>query len=149
MAKPKNMTLVTAAPVPDAGRKDITPPEAKKRTEAKGDINAEEQGTDRVWGVSSRARWDRDRDLAQMNRDSRNVERVINGEEPEPDPDGDDGDDGTTAVDPNTLKVGELKEALTAAGIEFDASAKKPALVQLYIDNNVGGGEEEEEEDEG
>lgn len=145
MAKNKNMTLVSEAPQPDAGRKEQASPLAKPRTEQKGDINAKEEGTDRVWGVSSRARWDRDRDHAQLMRDSRNVDRVIKGEELVDEEEQEE--EGEEAVDPSTLKVAELKEALTEAGVEFDASAKKDVLVQLYIDNNVGGEEEEGEDD--
>jgi len=41
------------------------------------------------------------------------------------------GGDGGAETDPHKMNVPELKEWLTAKGIEFDASAKKPDLQAL------------------
>jgi len=52
------ITTVFGAPVPDKGRKDYTPDNAKTRKPADtGDINNEARAEDRVFGVESRARW--------------------------------------------------------------------------------------------
>lgn len=65
------MSTVTKAPKPDADR---APREdgygRKERQTPKADINAEDEGTDKVYGVASRARWGGSESIHKLSQDA-------------------------------------------------------------------------------
>lgn len=151
----QKMTLVKKAPVNDPGRKpQADERNAKQRRTKPMDINARDNAEDRVWGVHTRARWGGEQNLAELHADSMNVDRLINGEELLDNPHGGEGGEGDDTnrdervAAAKKLKVDDLRDALTAAEIEFDEKAKKEELAELYVDNNLDGGDEDEGDEE-
>lgn len=133
MAKAKKFTTVKAAPVPDEARAPYKPAEARERREQHNvDPNAEPAKEDRVYGVASRARWEGGSDIAQLHRESRQIEGAEVSEEEEEE------EEETSA---NDLTVAELKAALEEAQVEIPAGAKKADLVALYEEHNLGDAE--------
>jgi len=135
MAKAKKQfTTVKEAPVPDAGRAPYTPDEARERRERHNvDPNAEPTKEDRVYGVASRARWEGGDDIAQLHRESRQIEGAEVSEQEE-----EEEEEETSASD---LTVAELKAALEEAQVEIPAGAKKADLVALYEEHGLGDAE--------
>lgn len=125
------LSIDTSAPVTDPGRAPTAPPEAKERQDEKEDPNAEPRAKDRVYDISSRARWGGTNasNLTEMQADAKRVESGETEEEEEEEEE----------ADASQLTVPQLKEALDAAEVEYAAGAKKPALVALYNEHNLGG----------
>lgn len=135
MAKAKQIKNIQAPPVSDPARAPYTPPEAKSRGNGGGNPNAEHVPTDKVYGVASRDRWPGSSDVSQQLRDSRKIEGSdTSSEDEDEDEEYSEEDTGGAA-----LTVAELKAALDEAEIEYDKSAKKAELVELYDTNGLGG----------
>lgn len=151
----QKMTLVKKAPVNDPGRKPQRDEKnAKQRSTKQMDINARDNAEDRVWGVHTRARWGGNANLAELNADSLNVQRLINGDELVDNPHTSTGEGGgelsreDRVAAAKKLKVDELRAALDEAQIEYDEKAKKDELAELYVDNDLDSGDEEEADEE-
>lgn len=73
------MSTVLDAPKPD---KDRAPREdnigKKERVDVDRDINAEDEGKDKVYGVASRARWGGNAPIAELAADASESERLAN-----------------------------------------------------------------------
>lgn len=78
-AKGEQMSTVLSAPKPD---KDRAPREdnygKKERQTPKPDINAEDEGKDKVYGVASRARWAEGDDIQTLSQDAQEAEQSAN-----------------------------------------------------------------------
>ena len=133
MAKAKQIKNIQAPPVNDPARAEYTPPEAKSRGNGGGDEdpNSQPPSKDRVYGVASRDRWPGSADVSENLRDSRKIEGSDTGSEEE--------EEEEEAEGGAALTVAELKAALDEAEIEYDKSAKKADLVELYDANDLGG----------
>jgi len=125
MAKTKHFKAIEAPPIHDPAREDTTPKEAKNRVSAPVNRNDEEPGVDRHFSVASRDRWP-DSNIAELNRDAMDIDGSIALRHKAQ-------DDGET-VEPGKLKVAELREALDAAGVDYETDANKARLVELYTD---------------
>lgn len=70
------VTTVREAPKPD---KDRAPREddigRKERQDVAADVNAEEEGVDKVYGVSSRARWGNNDSIHELSQDAAEAEK--------------------------------------------------------------------------
>lgn len=73
------MSTVLEAPKPD---KDRAPREdnygKKERQTPKADINAEDEGKDKVYGVASRARWGGTESIQELSQDAQAAEESAN-----------------------------------------------------------------------
>ena len=77
--KTAQMSTVLEAPKPD---KDRAPREdnygKKERQTPKADINAEDEGKDKVYGVASRARWGGTESIQELSQDAQAAEESAN-----------------------------------------------------------------------
>lgn len=75
----EQMSTVLEAPKPD---KDRAPREdnygKKERQTPKPDINAEDEGKDKVYGVASRARWGGTESIQELSQDAQAAEESAN-----------------------------------------------------------------------
>lgn len=135
-AKKNQVSSIKEPPVKDAGRAPKADPLAKERSTERNngagdDPNAQPTERDRVYGVASRDRWAGGEDIAELHRESRQIEGAEVSEEEEE-------EEEASAAD---LTVAELKEALDGAEVEYDKNAKKADLVALYEEHNLGAAE--------
>jgi len=128
MAKSKQFKAIEAPPVNDPAREDITPKEAKNRVSEPVNRNDEEPRADRLFTVSSRDRWP-DSNIAELNRDAMEIDgsNALRYKAKED-------EDAEETVEPGKMKVAELREALDAAGVDYETDANKARLVELYTD---------------
>lgn len=78
-ANAEEMTTVLEAPKPDpdrAPREDDTG--RRERRGPKKDINAEDEGQDKVYGVASRARWGGTETIHELSQDAQEAEQSAN-----------------------------------------------------------------------
>ena len=145
--KAPQLSTSAKPPVVDPDRAPYTPDEAKtKRLSVRGgDPNATRATEDKVYGIASRARWPSN-DVSELHRDSMAIDGVeTNGSQSSTASTSTENDD---TIEPDKLTKDQLKAALDEAGVEYNASANKAELVQLYSDWLADQQEEEEEEEE-
>ena len=72
-----NFSAVREAPKPDPAREQVDNELGRvERTGPAGDINAEEPGVDKIYGVASRARWGSD-EVHQLNQEAAEIEQGL------------------------------------------------------------------------